>query len=84
MRLLVLGRPLDPGMTLIHSVASLAGHYAVVAVCLYILYALHARTSQLKHLPPGPKRVPLFGNTLQLPQIDQHIKMQEWSHRYGT
>ncbi|KAI0712881.1 cytochrome P450 monooxygenase [Fomitopsis betulina] len=70
-------------MTLIHNATKFAGQYAAVVVLLYILYCLRVRSSGVKDLPPGPKRVPFFGNALQLPQKDQHITMTQWSHRYG-
>lgn len=80
----MVGRSLDPVMTLIHNATKFAGQYAAVVVLLYILYCLRVRSSGVKDLPPGPKRVPFFGNALQLPQKDQHITMTQWSHRYGT
>lgn len=37
-----------------------------------------------RHTAPGPPRLPLLGNVLQVPQELQFIKFTEWSEQYGT
>lgn len=35
-------------------------------------------------LPPGPKRLPVLGNLLQLPQVRPWEEYQKMSQTYGT
>ena len=34
-------------------------------------------------LPPGPKGLPIIGNTLQIPAKDQYPVLSELIHKYG-
>ncbi|EPT05737.1 hypothetical protein FOMPIDRAFT_1045040 [Fomitopsis schrenkii] len=51
-------------------------------LCISALYSLCAAVTRRKDLPPGPKGAPFFGNGLQLPKLDQHLKMTEWARQY--
>ncbi|EPT05741.1 hypothetical protein FOMPIDRAFT_1027275 [Fomitopsis schrenkii] len=52
-------------------------------LCISVLYSFYAAVTRRKDLPPGPKRAPFFGNGLQLPKLNQHLKMTEWARQYG-
>lgn len=39
--------------------------------------------SSKKHLPPGPPRLPILGNALQIPQVQTWLKLSEWAKTYG-
>ncbi|TFK36297.1 cytochrome P450 [Crucibulum laeve] len=35
-------------------------------------------------LPPGPSRIPIFGNLLQVPVLRPYPKFKEWAKQYGS
>ena len=54
-----------------------------MAAILYVVYIFCTREYRPKNLPPGPTRLPFFGNALQLPRVNQHLAMQKWFLQYG-
>lgn len=64
---------------------SLSQFYFVGAtLCVCVLYSFYnIVTRRRKDLPPGPRSAPFFGNALQLPKLNQHLKMTEWARQYG-
>lgn len=52
-----------------------------VTIAFFTLYPVgHHR----QYAPPGPPRLPLLGNLLQVPRQFQFLKFTEWSQQYGT
>jgi len=49
-------------------------------LCLY----LKLRSNSSLPLPPGPKKLPLIGNLLDLPKRPEWEIFQKWSKQYGT
>ncbi|KAJ3925808.1 MAG: cytochrome P450 [Lentinula lateritia] len=35
-------------------------------------------------LPPGPRKLPILGNTLDMPATDQHIIFSQWAEQYDS
>lgn len=57
-------------------------YLGAVIVVLVLLILLHDR-SRDRGLPPGPPRLPIIGNLLQVPQQDPWRVYQQWSKIYG-
>ncbi|KAK7050258.1 putative monooxygenase [Favolaschia claudopus] len=54
----------------------------ILTVCVVsLLFALLSRKARR---PPGPRRLPFFGNTLQLPRTCQWITFSKWAKQYGN
>lgn len=60
---------------------------AIHSICLLALMFAGAyvirMTFRRRHVAPGPPRLPIMGNVLQLPQKLQFIRLTEWAQKYG-
>ncbi|PIL32001.1 cytochrome P450 [Ganoderma sinense ZZ0214-1] len=58
---------------------------ACFALCimLLVLRNLTSRRSRYLPLPPGPKRLPILGNALDIPLSKQWLAFQRWAEEYG-
>ena len=46
-------------------------------------YALrHVRSRELPY-PPGPKRIPIIGNLIDMPSKEEWVTYKKWSAQYG-
>lgn len=50
---------------------------------LLVNYAVKRLTGSSLPLPPGPRRLPVLGNLLQMPTSHAFLTWQEWSREYG-
>ncbi|KAJ3861389.1 cytochrome P450 [Lentinula novae-zelandiae] len=49
------------------------------------LWRHHSYGSGIKlPLPPGPRKLPILGNTLDMPATDQHIIFSQWAEQYDS
>ncbi|KDQ64908.1 hypothetical protein JAAARDRAFT_28562 [Jaapia argillacea MUCL 33604] len=48
----------------------------------WLLKRLWSRKTQLP-LPPGPKGLPLIGNLLDMPSVEEWRTLAQWTHEYG-
>ncbi|ESK96459.1 cytochrome p450 [Moniliophthora roreri MCA 2997] len=57
----------------------------VAGVTLLSMVAIHyiQWIQEDKKLPPGPRRLPLLGNLLQVPVLRPYPKFREWAKEYG-
>ena len=51
-------------------------------VCITLL-VLKRQFSKRYNFPPGPKPLPLIGNTHQVPKSHPWLKYTEWAKQYG-
>ena len=54
----------------------------VVVLVAIVAWAIYSQFSD-RHAPPGPPRLPLLGNVLQMPRQMQFMRFSEWSQIYG-
>ncbi|KAJ7058076.1 cytochrome P450 [Mycena amicta] len=55
----------------------------VAAAGVALVYAVHLHLERKHPLPPGPKRVPVLGNLLQMPLDNAPVIFHEWSKVHG-
>ncbi|KAJ6572074.1 cytochrome P450 [Mycena capillaripes] len=55
----------------------------ISVLCLSFFIIAWARQTRKPVYPPGPRGLPLIGNTLQIPQDHQWLKWAEWKAQYG-
>ena len=58
----------------------------ILAVCIVLFGTIFCFGSQSKTalpLPPGPRKLPILGNLLDLPTKFEWETFQAWSKRYG-
>jgi hypothetical protein len=53
----------------------------LLVIVLYVTD--HTHSGNLPY-PPGPKRLPIIGNLLDMPSREEWITYREWSDEYGT
>ncbi|KLO17679.1 cytochrome P450 [Schizopora paradoxa] len=62
-----------------------AAAFAGCGLLLWIVIKLYSgrRRIFILPLPPGPKPLPFIGNTLDMPQKDDHLTLSKWGKQYG-
>ncbi|KAJ7460740.1 cytochrome P450 [Mycena latifolia] len=56
--------------------------FSLAVLALFLVFKLATRRS-VPPSPPGPKRLPLLGNLLDMPSQKEWIKFSEWGDTYG-
>lgn len=63
-------------------------NYGILLAALVSVFVfIQTTTSGLrrgKNLPPGPRRIPILGNLLQVPVLRPYPKFREWAKEYGS
>lgn len=57
---------------------------ALLLLAFLLLFWTGHRIIQVRDLPPGPRRLPIFGNAFHVPRRTPWLKFSEWSKVYGT
>lgn len=55
-----------------------------VGLFLYGLRKVASRQPTAAPLPPGPKRLPLLGNLLDMPSSQEWLTFADWGKKHGT
>jgi hypothetical protein len=55
-----------------------------VFLAAYLSFKLYQRKRSKHHLPPGPKGLPILGNSLQIPSSYAYETYLEWGRQYST
>ena len=58
-------------------------YIVVAAVVAVVLKRAKRRVASALPLPPGPPRLPIIGNALDLPKHDMHEKFRDMCTKYG-
>ena len=56
---------------------------AGVLIPVLLILWLRARRSSAMRLPPGPKKLPVLGNLLDMPTERPWLKFAAWGNQYG-
>ena len=59
-----------------------ASAVACAFVCFALLRTWNKRRNRLP-LPPGPRRLPLIGNVLDMPEKEEWEAARKWGEKYG-
>ncbi|KAF7334294.1 Cytochrome P450 [Mycena sanguinolenta] len=57
--------------------------FQILVLGLSLAFLMITWTRRTERRPPGPRGLPLIGNTLQIPQDRQWLKWAEWKTKYG-
>ncbi len=57
---------------------------AAFLLALVSYYAIRPARFRPLPYPPGPKRLPIIGNLLDMPSNSEWVVYKKWSDQYGT
>ena len=55
---------------------------AASLIALLLIWSLKTKSSRLP-LPPGPRRIPFFGNIFAVDFVYPYLTYTQWGHKYG-
>ena len=59
-------------------------YLVLAAAAVAVLGRMKRRDSNTLPLPPGPPRLPIIGNLLDMPKHDMHEKFRDMCAKYGA